>query len=92
VIQTGTGEEVYRTLSGSIDRTLSNKPKEGYPESNSSSDDSSKAEDWKMMAELKVVKQQTESTGAKERKLGITWKDLTVCIDSDETPLLYVPD
>ncbi|KAJ5533875.1 hypothetical protein N7527_000129 [Penicillium freii] len=34
----------------------------------------SKAEDWRPMAEVKVVEQQTE----KDKRLGITWHDLTV--------------
>ncbi|SMR54650.1 unnamed protein product [Zymoseptoria tritici ST99CH_3D1] len=75
-VQTGTGEEVYRTLS----RTFSNRPKEEtYPESTSSSDDSTKkAADWGLTEELKQTQQQNENDGAKDKKLGITWTDLDI--------------
>jgi ATP-binding cassette, subfamily G (WHITE), member 2, SNQ2 len=38
----------------------------------------SKAEDWKLMPEIKGFKGQDAQDGKKERKLGITWSDLTV--------------
>jgi hypothetical protein len=90
-VQAGSGEEIVRTISGSLLRTWSRKQEEEYPESGSTSDASTKAnaDDWKLMGELKEGQQQNEKDGAKERKLGLTWTDLTVCIG--DTQLLFQP-
>lgn len=38
----------------------------------------SKADDWKMMPEVKMLHQQGRADNLKDRKLGVTWKNLTV--------------
>lgn len=77
----GYGEDIYRTVSNAISRTFSgNARKESdYADSDESSDESiSKANDWKLMDEVKVMAQQTHADGSKDRKLGVTWNNLTV--------------
>lgn len=49
------------------------------PESDSSSETSiSKADDWKLMPEVRQLQVQNEKDQAKGRRLGVTWKNLTV--------------
>ncbi|KAM3420040.1 hypothetical protein BST61_g3350 [Cercospora zeina] len=73
----GSGDEVYRTLSNAISRTFSGR-NSNYEDASESDESISKANDWKLMEEVKAVAQQTQADGAKPRKLGVTWKDLTV--------------
>jgi ATP-binding cassette subfamily G (WHITE) protein 2 (SNQ2) len=71
----GTGEEVYRTLS----RTFSRRTQ--YSSSSDSDDDIksiSKAEDWKLMPQIRDIKAQEGKDQVKGRRLGVTWTNLTV--------------
>ena len=88
-IGSGEGEEVLRhlsrTLSGpfrQLSRTLSGHPLQTdqyTPMDDSSSDKSiSKAEDWKLMPQIKGFREQDEKDQLKGRRLGVTWRDLTV--------------
>ncbi|KAK3113229.1 hypothetical protein LTR53_009685 [Teratosphaeriaceae sp. CCFEE 6253] len=74
-VNSGTGEEVIRTLS----RTFSRRT-EPTADADSDADTTSisKAEDWKLMPDLREVKETDEKDHAKERKLGVTWTKLTV--------------
>ncbi|KAI7221258.1 pleiotropic drug resistance protein, ABC superfamily [Hortaea werneckii] len=75
----GSGDGVYRTVSNSLSRTFSRRTTQH--ESDSSSEDEtsiSKADDWKLMPEIKEFKQQDDRDQIKGRRLGVTWKDLTV--------------
>lgn len=68
----GHGEELFRSLS----RTFSRKSM--YDENNDDSEQDepiSKAEDWKLMPEVKRFAQADSAAG---RRLGVTWRDLTV--------------
>ncbi|KAK5111516.1 hypothetical protein LTR85_011864 [Meristemomyces frigidus] len=70
----GSGEEIMRTLSRSFSRRT-----EQYVADDSSSDASiSKAEDWKLMPEVKGFREQDEKDNVKGRRLGVTWRNLTV--------------
>jgi ATP-binding cassette, subfamily G (WHITE), member 2, SNQ2 len=77
-IGSGAGEEVFRTLS----RTLTHRT--GQAADSGDSDESvdekfvSKAEDWKLFSEIQDIKQQTEKDQLRSRRLGVTWKNLTV--------------
>ena len=69
----GTGGELYRTLSRTFSRRTEN-------HASDSEDDTSisKAEDWKLMPEIRNIKAQDEKDHVKGRQLGVTWTDLTV--------------
>ncbi|QDS72894.1 hypothetical protein FKW77_007666 [Venturia effusa] len=74
----GTGDIIWRTLS----RTFS-----GAPEPRSSEEEEfepiSKAETWKLMPAVKEAKANDKAAG---RRLGVTWKDLTIKgVSSDTT-------
>lgn len=46
----------------------------------------SKADDWKLMPEVKMFHQQGQQDNLKDRKLGVTWQNLTVKgVSSDAT-------
>ncbi|KAK4629104.1 ABC multidrug transporter H [Fulvia fulva] len=79
-VGSGAGSEIYRTVSHALAHTLSSKtPQEPIEDGEDDSDmEISKADDWHMMAEVKEMLRQTESDGAKEKRLGVTWKNLTV--------------
>ncbi|KAK5138419.1 hypothetical protein LTR08_000005 [Meristemomyces frigidus] len=70
----GTGEELMRTLS----RTFSRRTAEEFVDDDSSDVSISKAEDWKHMPDVKGFRDQDEKDNLKGRRLGVTWKDLTV--------------
>ncbi|KAI7160183.1 hypothetical protein KC316_g13969, partial [Hortaea werneckii] len=75
----GSGDGVYRTLSNSLSRTFSRRTTQHEGDSSSEDETSiSKADDWKLMPEIKEFKQQDDKDQIKGRKLGVTWKDLTV--------------
>ncbi|KAK3620043.1 hypothetical protein LTR22_025755 [Elasticomyces elasticus] len=69
----GTGEEVVRTLSRAFSRRT-------QPAAYDSDDEVpiSKAEDWKLMPQIRGFKAQDEKDQLKGRRLGVTWADLTV--------------
>ncbi|KAK5720448.1 hypothetical protein LTR17_015005 [Elasticomyces elasticus] len=76
-IGAGTGEDLVRTLS----RTFSRRTNEQHIDSDSDLSEKtpiSKADDWKLMSEIKGVKELEEKDRVKPRKLGVTWTDLTV--------------
>ncbi|KAF2159353.1 hypothetical protein M409DRAFT_30231 [Zasmidium cellare ATCC 36951] len=78
-VGSGAGEEIYRTVSNALSRSFSNKKEE--PVLDDSSDDEksiSKADNWHMMDEVKALAQQTEKDSQKEKRLGVTWTNLTV--------------
>jgi len=73
----GSGDEVLRTIS----RTFSRQAQQPvYSEDSGSEDDVSisKAEDWKLMSDVRGFQAQDEQDHVKGRRLGVTWKDLTV--------------
>ncbi|KAK4548375.1 hypothetical protein LTR36_010246 [Oleoguttula mirabilis] len=70
----GSGEGIMRTLS----RTFSRRTNEPASDDSSSEVSISKAENWKMMPEVKGFREQDEKDNVKGRRLGVTWKDLTV--------------
>lgn len=73
----GVGDEIYRTVSNAISRTFSGRKDSDYADEDE--DESiSKANDWKLMDEVKAIAQQTQADGGKERRLGVTWNNLTV--------------
>ena len=75
----GVGDEIYRTVSNAISRTFSGKKESDYADSDADEYQStSKANDWKLMEEVKAIAQQTTADGGKERRLGVTWNNLTV--------------
>lgn len=78
-VGSGAGDGVYRTVSHALSRTFSQKHEEP-PVDDSSSDSNwaSKAEDWNMMGDVKAVAQQSEKDSSKEKRLGVTWTNLTV--------------
>lgn len=78
----GAGEEIVRTISNALSRTFSNQSyhHEDAALSDSSIDEKSttKAADWHMRDEVKAIAEQTEKDSGKERRLGVTWTNLTV--------------
>lgn len=81
-IGSGAGEEIVRTISNALSRTFSNPSyhNEDAALSDSSIDEKSttKASDWHMRDEVKGIAEQTEKDSGKERRLGVTWTNLTV--------------
>jgi len=78
----GQGEEIVRQISRTLSRTFSSQVRQSeryLPADDSSSDESiSKADDWKLMPEVKEVRAQDMIDKIKSRRLGVTWRDLTV--------------
>ncbi|CAK4030884.1 ABC transporter [Lecanosticta acicola] len=76
-VGSGAGDDLYRTVSTALSRTFSagRKSNDDRPEQDSSDGDewTRKTEDWRMMDEIKEI-----SKASKDRKIGVTWKDLTV--------------
>lgn len=70
----GQGEELARSLS----RVFSGRSKEQPPDDRDSDATISQAEDWKLMPEVRDVRNQQAQDQRKNRRLGVTWKDLTV--------------
>lgn len=74
----GSGQGIVRTLTGHNNRSIhqedrekaDNDPKGEYP--------ISKAEDWSLMPNIKQYEHQNNKSHFKGRKLGVTWKNLTV--------------
>lgn len=78
-VGSGAGEEIYRTLSNALSRSFSNKREQPILDDDESDEKSiSKADDWHMMEEVKALAQQTEKDSGKEKRLGVTWTNLTV--------------
>lgn len=78
-VGSGAGDEVYRTVSNALSRTFSGKREEPIFDDSSSDERSiSKADNWHMMDEVKGLAQQTEKDSQKEKRLGVTWRNLTV--------------
>ncbi|KAF7185841.1 ABC multidrug transporter atrF [Pseudocercospora fuligena] len=72
----GVGDEIFRTVSNALSRGQSRR--DSIPKDDDSNVEHSKADDWHMMEEVKTMAAQTNTDGAKDRKLGVTWNDLTV--------------
>ena len=70
----GIGDGIMRTLS----RTFSRRTHEELVDDSSSEKTLSKADDWKLMPNVKGFREQNEKDNVKGRRLGVTWKDLTV--------------
>lgn len=68
LVRSGTGEQIVRTLTN----------RSHYESDASSETSSTKVADWAMAAEVKHLHDQLEKDQVKQRKLGVTWKDLTV--------------
>lgn len=74
----GAGDEICRSVSNALSRSFSGRQDVEFRDDDSSNQSISKADDWKMMDEVKTMAQQSAGDGAKERRLGVTWSDLTV--------------
>lgn len=80
----GAGDHLWRTFSGQSVSRRPTKPSEPASEDGYSSDDTvdtpikGKADNWKLMPDLKGWHDKQEQEHFKGRRLGITWKDLTV--------------
>ncbi|KAI1827147.1 ABC multidrug transporter [Xylaria intraflava] len=71
----GVAEDLYSPVSPALSRSSSGgKRPKAPPDDFEDKNPTSKAEDWKLMAEVKMAKQQME----KNKRLGVTWHDLTV--------------
>lgn len=78
----GQGDVVFEALSNSISRQ-SRARSEGrrsqfYDEEEDEEEHISKADEWKLMPEVKLMNNQREQDGKKPRRLGVTWNNLTV--------------
>ncbi|KAI9742696.1 MAG: hypothetical protein M1818_003837 [Claussenomyces sp. TS43310] len=78
---TGLFTRISRTLSGQS--SIFQRPPSGriYDDEEADEKDGpieTRAEDWELMPEIRLVKQQNEKDELKGRKLGVTWKNLTV--------------
>jgi ABC-type multidrug transport system ATPase subunit len=84
----GTGDSVLEVLSQTLSgrsAAFSEKTRRSsrfYNENNDAVEQDpypiSKAEDWKLMPEVKLFHQQGQTDNMKDRKLGVTWQNLTV--------------
>ncbi|TKA81800.1 hypothetical protein B0A55_02142 [Friedmanniomyces simplex] len=74
-VRSGTGEDLVRSLSRTIShRTQSPDDSDSDAEKTSIS----KADDWKLMPDIKGVKELEEKDHTKPQMLGVTWTNLTV--------------
>lgn len=76
----GTGQRLIRTISHALSRQ-STRRSSRYSFTDDEGDDRvkhSKADQWEMMEEVKEAHAQTERDQMSARKLGVTWKDLSV--------------
>lgn len=75
---TGGGQGIVRTLTGQSHK--SNYQQDRDKDDNDPDEDHpiSKAEDWAMMPDVKHFQKQNNKSDFKGRRLGVTWKNLTV--------------
>jgi ABC-type glutathione transport system ATPase component len=76
----GSGDAVWRTLSRTFSRATVEEPRISDEEY----EPISKAETWKLMPAVKEAKAKDQPAG---RRLGVTWKDLTIKGVSSDTTL-----
>jgi len=72
----GSGEEVFRSISRTFSRQT--QPPDSSDSDSENNVSISKAEDWKLMSDVRGFQKQDEKDHVKGRHLGVTWKDLTV--------------
>lgn len=83
-METGAGDDIAEMLSKTRSGRLSRTHRSSRFYDNNDvvvEEDSrpiSKADDWKLMPEVKMYHQQGKADKLKNRKLGVTWQDLTV--------------
>jgi len=76
----GTGSRLARTISHALSRASSRRS-EGYSASEDEDEEwfrRSKADKWAMMGEVKELQEQADKDSLNSRKLGVTWRDLSV--------------
>ena len=74
----GSGHAIVRTLTGKSHRSNHQQDREKADTDLDEEYPISKADDWAMMPDVKHFQNQNNKSNFKGRKLGVTWKNLTV--------------